>query len=381
MPEISRKSAVYHCDPTGRMERSLIDKLRDLFKKAGGREIFNRGDSVAVKFHCGEEENTSYLNPAFARALVSELKELDTRPFLIDTNTLYRGQRHETAAHLATAHRHGFGPDEIGAPVVISSDFKEVNSSGRAIRVAREFVEADAALLITHVTGHVIFGYAGAVKNVAMGLASPAEKQVMHSDLKPRVKEEKCIACGTCVRVCPVEAVSIREGGKAVIDTETCIGCGECVAVCPVQAIPIHWETEIAVMAEKTAAQCAAALADKRGKTLCFNFLLSVAPDCDCCSWSDPPFVPDLGVLASRDILAIEQASLDLVAGAPLIPGSPLVARYLKKNPPGATSEGVVMPNPGEKFPALFDIDVEVFQAAAEREGLGKREYRLLKVS
>ena len=378
---MKNRSTVWHCDPTGRMERSLVDKVSDLFDRAGGGEIFKKGDSTAVKFHCGEEGNTSYLNPAFARLLLKKLKSLGAKPFLIDTNTLYHGQRHNTADHLATARRHGYGAEEIGAPVIISSDFAEVAGAGRRMKLAREFVQADSLLVITHVTGHVLFGYAGAVKNVAMGLSSPADKQVIHSDLKPKVKQERCTVCGTCVAACPVGAITLEAGSKAWVNPRICIGCGECIAACPEKAIPPIWKSETRKLARKNAQVAAAALEGKMERMLCFNFLLDVVPDCDCCSWSDPPFVPNLGVLASRDILAVEQASLDLIENAPLLPGSPAVGRFLKESGTEKEEEGVTLPRIGDKFGALFQVEVEPFQAEMERAGLGSRGYRLVKVN
>jgi len=376
------KPIVYFTDPTAHARRSLLDKLSDLFDRSGGPEIFQRGDRVCIKVHFGEEGNTSYLRPAYARLLVKKLKELDARPFLTDSNTLYRGSRHTTRAHLITARRHGFTEENIGAPIIIADNFIEIEGSSigaRPVRIARAALEADSILVLTHVTGHVVFGYAGAIKNVSMGLASPAGKQVMHSDLKPTVKEDRCVACGTCRDYCPVNAISQAGKAKAKIDHQVCIGCGECIAVCPAGAIPILWKTETSLISKKSPAYARAVLAGKKERALFINLLIDIAPDCDCCDWSDPAFVPDQGILVSRDIVAVDQASVDLIGKAPLIPGSITVEKSLqvsrKKIPASVDSQFTSLPRVKEKFKTLFGVDAEPFLKEAEEAGLGSRNY------
>ncbi len=379
---------VYHADPAARAGRSWLDKLSDLFDRAGGGEVFRPGDRVAVKVHFGERGNTGYLRPAFARRLVGKLRELGAEPFLTDSNTLYRGGRHRTQDHLETARRHGFTEEEIGAPIVIGDRFLEekgLKIGGRPARIASAVKEADSLLVITHATGHVIFGYGGAVKNVGMGLASPAGKQAMHSDLKPKVKREKCVGCGTCLRYCPVSAIVLDGEGKAVIDGKKCVGCGECVAVCPEGAIPPVWKADPSALAAKTAAYARAILSGKEGRSLFVNFLVEITPDCDCCDWSEPPFVPDQGILASRDILAVDQASVDLIRKAPLIPGCTAVADRVRVSEKRVTEkiagQYCCLPRLPDKFKTLFGVDLEPFLAAGERAGLGERGYRLVKVN
>ena len=443
------KSNVYLADATAGAGRSLLRKLSDLFEKSGGPEIFRKGEKVAVKVHFGEEGNTTYLDPAFARLLIKKLKELGADPFLTDTNTLYRGKRHKTEDHLITARRHGYTEENIGAPIIIGDEFVEVTEKGKGrgkIGISRLVWEADSLLLITHVTGHMLFGYAGALKNVSMGCAAPVGKQIMHSGLKPKVNRKKCIACGTCVEYCPVDAITLIppnvvqdfsktlsktlsevegstsatlsinsvEGSpagsstpvpvglpfsgvptgkelhyekevKARINPKLCIGCGECITVCPVEAIPILWKTDPARLAEKSAAYARAVLSNKKGKILCFNFLIDITPDCDCCDWSEPPFVPDQGILASRDILAVDQASIELIQKAPLIPGSRAVSKRInvsrKKIPSGVASQFQCFPRLKDKFKSLFGVDIDPFLEKAEKLGLGSRRYQLKQIS
>lgn len=381
------KPIVYFIDPTAHARRSLLDKLSDLFDRSGGPAIFQKGDKVCVKVHFGEEGNTSYLRPAYARLLVKKIKNLGARPFLTDSNTLYRGSRHTTKDHMITARHHGFTEENIGAPIIITDDFIEIEGSSigsRPVRVARTALQADSLLVITHVTGHVLFGYAGALKNVSMGLASPAGKQVMHSDLKPVVKEDKCVACGTCRDYCPVNAITQEGKAKAKINHASCIGCGECIAVCPAGAIPILWKTETALISKKSAIYAGAVLAGKKGKVLFINLLIDITPDCDCCDWSDPVFIPDQGILASRDIVAVDQASVDLIGKAPLIPGSIVVRKSLqisrKKIPSSVASKFTSLPRVKDKFRTLFGVEVEPFLEVAEEVGVGTRKYTIKKM-
>ncbi|MEA1928362.1 MAG: DUF362 domain-containing protein [Candidatus Auribacterota bacterium] len=376
--------SVYYTDPTAHARRSLRDKLSDLFDRSGGPDIFKKGETVCIKVHFGEEGNTSYLRPAYAHLLVNKLKDLGASPFITDSNTLYRGSRHTTEDHLRTARHHGFTEENIGAPIIIAEEFDEIEGDSigsRPIRIARLVREADSLLVISHVTGHVIFGYAGALKNVSMGLSSPAGKQVMHSDLKPVVKEDKCVACGTCRDYCPVNAITQKGEDKARINHRQCIGCGECIAVCPVGAIPILWKTKTSLISRKSAAYARSVLAGKKDKALFINFLIDVTPDCDCCDWSDPAFIPDQGILASRDIVAVDQASVDLIGKAPLIPGSIAVRKSIqisrKKIPSSVASQFISFPRVKDKLLTLFGIDTKPFLVDAEEAGLGSRKYEL----
>lgn len=376
---------VFFANARARASRSLIHKLRDLLERCGAKEIFRRGERVALKVHFGEMGNTSYLEPSFARVVVDKLKEWGVEPFITDTNTLYRGKRAKTEDHIATARAHGFSEESMGAPVIIADEFVSIPAAGVGpgeAMIARLVWEADGVIFLTHATGHVLYGFAGALKNLAMGCASPSVKQLLHSDLKPEVDEEKCVACGTCVGYCPVNAITLEEGSKARIDREGCIGCGECVAVCPVEAIPILWKSESRRVAEKTAAFARAVLSNKEGKALFLNFLVGITPDCDCCDWSDVPIVPDLGILASRDVVAVDQASVDLIAKAPIVGGS-IFEEKLDKHPVWRNLAAAfapylhVRPRVREKFRLLYGVDVGLFLREAERHGLGSRRYTL----
>jgi len=325
-------SKVYFTDMTTDSRRNLLDKTRQLAEKAGLCDFIERKDLVAIKVHFGELGNIAFLPPPLIRVIVEMVKEKGGKPFLTDANTLYGGKRHNAVDHIETALKNGFAYETVGAPIIIAdglkgADYVNVTVGGKhfkSVKISSAVHYANAIIAISHVKGHELFGFGGALKNLGMGCGSPAGKQTMHSDLIPKVKEEKCIACGVCIERCPENAISRVQDKKAFINEELCIGCGECVAFCPSHAIPINWKTNETVIQEKTAEYAWGVLKRKKGKSGFINFVMNVTPDCDCVSWNDLPIVPNLGILASLDPVAIDQASLDLVNSAPVIINSVL---------------------------------------------------------
>ncbi len=349
--------------------RNLLDKTRQLAEKAGLCSMIEEKDLVATKVHFGELGNIAFIPPQIIRVIVEMVKEKGGKPFLTDANTLYGGKRHNAVDHLETALKNGFAYETVGAPIVIAdglkgADYVNVKVEGRhleSVKISSAVHFADAIIAISHVKGHELFGFGGALKNIGMGCGSPAGKQIMHSDLIPKVKEEKCIACGVCIERCPESAIERLDNKKAFIIEELCIGCGECVAFCPSRAIPINWKTDESVIQEKTAEYAWGVLKRKKGKSSFINFVMNVTPDCDCASWNDLPIVPDLGILASLDPVAIDQASLDLVNKAPVTMNSVLGDKQ----------------DLDDKFKAVHDKNTSYILEHGEYLNIGKRKYDL----
>ncbi|MCL5291739.1 MAG: DUF362 domain-containing protein [Actinobacteria bacterium] len=359
---------VYFSSIHGR-QKSRLESVERLFDKAGFADLIDEDDLVAIKVHFGERGNTAFLSPLYVRRVVDKVKAAGGRPFLTDGNTLYKGSRSNAVDHLTTAIENGFSYATVGAPLLISDglnghDYLEVEIGGKhfdRVKIGSAIREADAIIAVSHFKGHEATGFGGAIKNVGMGCGSRAAKQLMHSDLLPTVDSGVCSACERCVGWCPAEAISVRSA--AAIDYDKCLGCGECTVSCPKGAIAINWKTEPQAIQEKVAEYALGAIKDKGGKVGFVNFVIDVVPDCDCWSWNDAPIAPDIGIAASTDIVAIDQASVDLVNSTEGIKGGRLTDPYSK-----------------DKFGELSGIDWTSQLAHAERIGLGKRKYELVRV-
>lgn len=357
--------ATVHLARSGKLGKvSLLDATERLFNAAGLASCIGEGDLVAVKLHFGERGNTAFVPPIFVRRVVDRIKACGGRPFLTDSNTLYRGSRANAVDHTVTAIENGFGYATVGAPIVIADgmtgkEYVEVRIDGKhfeTVKIGAAVVHADAIIAVTHFKGHEATGFGGVMKNLGMGLGARSGKQQMHADFVPAVDPAKCTACGECAEWCPVDAITV--GDVAVTDHGICIGCGECVVTCPYSAIAVDWSTDATKMQEKIAEYVKGALAGKEGKAGHISFLLNVTPDCDCWNFSGAPIVPDIGIAASTDPVAIDRASLDLVNEAPALLES-------------------LADVSGDKFEALTGVDGAPILDYASRIGLGSTEYEL----
>jgi len=345
-------------------------KVCTLFEAAGLGECIDTDAPVAIKIHFGEKGNNSYVSPVFARQVVEKIREYGGKPFLTDSNTLYRGSRSNAVDHITTALEHGFSFATVAAPLIIADgirggNYREVKigkSHFDRVLVSGDIADVNSLIVLSHFKGHEVAGFGGAIKNLAMGCAPPAGKQEQHA-AKPLVLEERCIGCGKCLVACPRSATGLVDG-KAVIDHDLCIGCFECMTVCPEQAIDLDWETEIPLFTEKLVEYAYGATLGK--KTGYLNFLTHITPDCDCVPWSDAPIVPDIGFLASRDPVAIDAASFDLVNGQQGLRESALTVNLGKGE---------------DKFQGLRKRTDGYRQIRyAEQIGLGSGEYRLVEL-
>ncbi|MEW6555657.1 MAG: DUF362 domain-containing protein [Actinomycetota bacterium] len=328
-------SEVFFANTRCKPHRGMVQKLGELAEKVGLSEVVKRRDMVAIKTHFGEAGGTAFVPVMYLRRLVEVVKEAGGKPFVTDAGTLYVGSRSNAINHLLSAAGHGFTQETLGAPIIIADglkghDFVEIEVDGEMfsrVKIASAAVHADALVVVSHMTGHELTGFGCAIKNVGMGLGSRGGKQQMHSDLKPEVNAERCTACAKCLRWCPAGAISLKGKGKekkASIDHDLCIGCGECTVMCFEGAIAMRLNTALDVAQRKIVDYTMGVLKDKEGKCAFFNFLLRITPACDCWDFSDAPVVEDIGILASRDIVAVEQASLDLMnerAGRDVIGG------------------------------------------------------------
>jgi uncharacterized Fe-S center protein len=365
---------VYFVDLRASTERGVLDKLRDALKRAELLKVTAEGDLVAVKLHFGEKDSTAYLRTPYVRAVVDLLTSNGRVPFLTDTNTLYVGTRSDSVRHITTAVENGFSFASTGVPVIIADGLKggqyqSVAVDGKhfsEVKIAADIARADAMVVLTHVKGHELTGIGGALKNLGMGGGSRAGKLEMHSDVRPRVSTDKCTGCGKCLQWCQVKAISLKRK-KAVIDTGICVGCAECILVCPEKAPRIEWNWSGSLVQEKMVEYAAGAARTKERGIGYVNFIMDFSPQCDCYPFSDTPVIPNVGILISRDPVAIDRASADLVNRQQGLKGSALGKKYTER---------------GDKIRLLHpDVDWKVQIRHAEKMGLGSSRYELVKMS
>ena len=288
----------------------LLDRILD-------EEHITLGSYVPLKAHFGEKGNQTYIAPENYLGIIESLKTKGTTSAFIDTNALYRGERQNRTAHLKLAEAHGF----TRLPVVIAdgeygNEYVEVPFDGKHFQtflIGKEIAGLDQMIILSHFKGHMMAGFGGAVKQLAMGCASRGGKLAQHSGAIPKIKSRKCDACGSCAENCPADAILLQP--KATIDEKKCLGCASCIAVCEKGAVTNSWRVSLGKTFRERIAEYA--MAAQKGKTFIYlNFVLNITRGCDCENHPMKPIVPDIGLLASIDPVAIDMASLDLVQKA-----------------------------------------------------------------
>ena len=367
------KSQVFFASLKATLQRNLFDKIDTLLDKTGLAQRIKAGSLVAIKLHFGEKGNTAFIRPVFIRKIVDRVKQCKAKPFLTDANTLYRGERTEAVSHLTVAIEHGFNYAVVNAPLIIADGLR--GNTCEKVRINREILKevyigaeiahADALISCAHFKGHELTGFGGALKNLGMGCAARQGKLTQHSSLSPKVDTKLCTTCQECIEQCPAEAISLSHQ-RARIEQKKCIGCAECIMVCPQGAIQIRWNEPGDVFQKKMVEYAYGALKGKEKNAIFLNFLTQISPACDCYGMADAPIVPDIGILASIDPVAIDQASCDLVNNEKGLEGTALKVNREKGK---------------DKFSGVYPkVDWTIQLQYAEEIGLGLREYELIEV-
>ena len=366
-------SRVYYTDLRATYKRNLLVKVVDLLEVMDLKRMIPSQGLVAIKMHFGEKGNIAYIRPNFIRQIVDYIKRLGGSPFLTDTNTLYAGTRGDSVSHLKTALENGFVYTVVNAPVIIADgirggSFKEVKIDKDIFStafLAKEIYASDTLISVAHFKGHDVTGFGGTIKNLGMGCSSRKGKLEMHSGLSPKVKRKRCTGCGDCVEYCVHRAIYL-EDKKAVIEPKRCVGCGECIIICPNNAINIRWNTDSSLFQKKIVEYAFAVLQSKKGRSAFMNFLIQISPACDCPPFNDAPIVRDLGIMASLDPVAIDQASVDMVNQQKALDGSCVKVHRDKGS---------------DKFRDIYPkIDWTIQLDYAQEMGLGNRDYKLIKI-
>lgn len=321
-------STVYFTDLRTTIGVSQLDKLERLIRRAGIDTIDFDHKMTAIKIHFGEPGNLTYLRPNYAKRVADVVKSLGGIPFLTDCNTLYPGRRKNAVEHIESAYENGFTPFSTGCQIIIGdglkgSDDVEIPVNGgqyvKTAKIGRAIMDADLFISLNHFKGHEMAGFGGAIKNVGMGCGSRRGKMEQHAAGKPKISAKHCVGCRQCAKQCAQNAFSYPDK-KAVIDHSKCVGCGRCIAACPYDAIYSPNDDAVEMLNRKMA-EYAKAVLDGRPH-FHISLVIDISPYCDCHGENDMAVLPDVGMFASFDPVALDQACADACLRQQPIPGS-----------------------------------------------------------
>ena len=313
---------------------------------------------------------TRTIRSLFVKKLVEKIKEKDAFVFITESAGLGLTQpRSFGVGRLEIARNNGYTSETCGAPLIPADgllgleDFV-VPVDGlilKEVHVASIVKNVDKIITLSHFKGHPGLGVGGAIKNIAVGFAAKTSKYEFHIEDYPAFDKSKCTNCNDCINICPVNAIS----KDIVIDKKKCVKCLGCVESCGEGALTAEW-SDPEKRSEKML-DIFKAVQDHVGKDNIryINFLMDITPICDCIPSSDNPIVPDIGILISRDPLAIDNASIDLVNQAPL---NQSCACHFEDNKFAAMYEGT------------FNADPKYQLEAAKKLNVGKMEYKLIQI-
>jgi uncharacterized Fe-S center protein len=369
-------SKVYFTNLRTTPSSNLLTKMERLVKRAGIETIDFKNQFVAIKIHFGEPGNLAFIRPNYVACIASLLRTLGAKPFLTDSNTLYSGNRSNAVDHIRSAMENGFNPISAKCDVIIAdglkgTDYREIEINGeycRSPKIGTAIADADIILSMNHFKGHEQSGFGGALKNLGMGSASVGGKLELHSASKPVINRKSCTGCRVCAKNCAHDAIHVGSDRIASIDYGKCAGCGQCIALCQYEAAAMGDGETSERLNCKIAEYAKAVIMDKPHFHL--NFIMNVSPECDCWNHNDAAIIPDLGIAASFDPVAIDQACADLVMKAPVLSGSKLAEKYPHDHAEGKDKFRMVHP----------DTNWQAGLEHAEKTGLGKRQYEFLQM-
>ena len=373
------KAKVYYTDFRAKIGEGLPTKLKRLIKAAGIGDIDMDGKFVAIKMHFGELGNLSFLRPNYARAVVDVVKEFGGVPFLTDCNTLYPGSRKNAIEHLYCAWENGFTPMTVGCPIIIGDGLKGTDDievpveGGEYIdkaKIGRAVMDADIFISLSHFKGHETTGFGGAIKNIGMGCGSRAGKKAQHMNGQPEIDHELCRGCRACLRECANDGLSFDESTRKMsINTQNCVGCGRCIGACNFDAIAFANYAATKDLNCRMAEYTKAVIQNRPNFHV--SLIVDVSPNCDCHAENDAPILPNIGMFASFDPLALDQACVDACLKATPLPNSQL-AEAMEKEDFCDHHDHFENTTPNSEYKTCL--------AHAEKIGLGTRDYEIVVV-
>jgi uncharacterized Fe-S center protein len=374
------KAKVYFSDfRTIAFGMGLPQKLKKLITAAGIGELEMDGKFVAIKMHFGELGNVSYLRPNYARAVVDVVKELGGHPFLTDCNTMYPGSRKNALEHLACAWENGFTPMTVGCPLLIADGLKGTDDIAvpvpggeyvKEARIGRAVMDADVFISLTHFKGHEMTGFGGAIKNIGMGCGSRAGKKDQHSSGKPQIDPALCRGCKKCQRECANQGLVFNEATRKMsVDPSHCVGCGRCLGACNFDAIAFENDNASADLNCRMAEYAKAVVAGRPNFHI--SLVVDVSPNCDCHCENDAPILPNIGMFASFDPLALDQACVDACLAATPMANSQLTDNMAKPD---------FVDHHDHFVNSTPESEWKTCLAHGEKIGLGNRNYELIVV-
>ena len=387
---------VYYMDARSNSpQTSMVAKMVTVFEAAGFDSLIKPGDVVAIKIHCGEWNNTAYLRPVYARAIVDRVKALGGRPFVCDTTTLTYSDtatRSTGLDFMVTAERNGYNSATLGCPFICADGFMGTDDyrvdlpEGYILKeayIANAIAAADVLIALTHFKGHPIGVIGGAIKNLGIGAQSKRGKFNVHMGCHPRYGfgpssifhpenykgrqgDENWRELQEC---CPFGLIHVTKD-SVEWKREKCTNCLACDYAMLNRGIIELSEENFKATNVAIADACLATIkAVGFGKVAFINLAIDVSRWCDCVPYTDVPILPHLGAFASYDPVAIDKACLDKAVEAVGVQGS--------------TAEDMDVLDTGKrKFetcsPLLAGLSEEIQLNTGEIIGLGTRQYELV---
>ncbi len=372
------KSKVYFTDFRATGGINMLQKLDKLLRRAGMTNMDLDGKFVAIKIHFGEPGNLAFLRPNYAKVVADLVKEMGGKPFLTDCNTLYVGGRKNALEHIESAYVNGFSPFSTGCHILIGDGLKgtdevlvpvEGGEYVKEAKIGHAIMDADVFISLSHFKGHECTGFGGALKNIGMGCGSRAGKMEQHSSSKPVVDPDVCRGCRQCLRQCAHDAISFGEDGKARIDHNRCVGCGRCIGGCNFDAIEAENSSANSLLNKKMAEYAKAVVQGRPHFHI--SLVQDISPYCDCHGENDTPILPDIGMFASFDPVALDQACADACLAQTPLPHSVLTDNMAQ---PGFVDhhDHFINTTPESEWESCLEH--------AEKIGVGSRAYELVRM-